>query len=346
MERIETLVSAVLICRNVADCLEQCVDQVCQILESRYTNYEVLIVDDHSDDDTLAVAEAALSQYACVRLIGLSRRVDFEIATMAGLEAAIGDFVVTMEPDCDPPEHIPALVDMVRGGHDIVIGKTDTTRHRGATYRFLHGVYFALAPRIMQIELRPGITGYCALSRQAVNAITRIRQRKRLFALVASETGYSMATYVYQQRAESANRRERGLLRSIRRGLSIVVNNSNVPLRLVSAVGLVGSLLCLLYGVYVFAINLLKEEVMEGWTTLSLQTSGLMFLMFLMLALIGEYMARVLDESTERPLYHLRDEKASAIMISDATRRNVLERSVEHPSEAEQAIAPESRHER
>lgn len=327
MERIEALVTVAIICRNVADLLDDCVDRVCSLLAARYTNYEVLLVDNHSDDDTLERAEALLSRYHCVRLLGLSRRMGAEIATMAGLESAIGDFVVSMEPDRDPIDQIPPMLEMVRQGQDIVIGVSDRVRHRSAVYRLLNGVYFSLARRLLHVELVPGSTTFCALSRQAVNAMTRIRRRKRLFVLVASETGYPQVTYRYQQ-LPSASRRDRGLLASIRRGISILINNSNVPLRFVSAAGLLGSLLCLLYSVYIFVINLVKETVMEGWTTLSLQMSGLFLLVFLMLALIGEYMARVLDESMERPLYHLRGEKASSVMISDATRRNVLNVSV------------------
>jgi dolichol-phosphate mannosyltransferase len=328
MDRIESLVSVIMICRNTAASLDACVAETCRILEAQYTNYEVLLVDNHSEDDTLAKAEAILSRQPCVRLIGLSRHMATEIAVMAGLESAIGDFVVTLEPACDPPQHIPRMIELVRSGQDIVIGVTDTTSHRDTVYRGLHRFYFALANRISEVELIPGNTTYCALSRQAVNAITRIRQRKRLFALVASETGYPIATYRYQRQVAAGSRRQRGLLASCRLGLSILVNNSNFPLRLVSGLGLAGSLLCMLYGSYVIVINLFKDTVMEGWTTLSLQVSGLFFVVFLMLALMGEYMARVLDESLDRPLYHVRGEKASSIMISNATRRNVLPESL------------------
>lgn len=342
MERIETFVSVVVICRNVADYLEKCIADVCRILEARYSNYEVVLVDDHSEDGTLAKAESLLSRYPCVRAIALSRRVGPEIATMAGLESAIGDFVVTVEPDRDPTEDIAAMVELVRQGNDIVIGTTDTTSHRSAIYRFLRGIYLKLANRLIQVEMIPGNTTFSALSRQAVNAMTRIRRRKRLFALVAMETGYSVTAYPYRQQTATLHRRDRRLWTSIRRGISILVVNSNAPLRLVSGVGLAGSMLCLLYGVYIFAVNLVKSNVMEGWTTLSLQMSGLFFLVFLMLALMGEYMARVLDESMDRPLYHLRSEKTSSIMISNTTRRNVLATSVENDSPNAPPAAPKA----
>ncbi len=341
MERIEALVSVVVICRNVSDVLEDCVAEICLLLESQYSNYEVLLVDDNSEDETVARAEKILSQHYCVRLIALSRQMGTEIATMAGLESAIGDFVVVMDPEFDPPDQIIRMIEMVRGGQDIVMGVIDTTRDRGPLYQKLRGLYYAVAGRMIASKLIPGSTIFSALSRAAVNAITRIRHRKRLFSLVASETGYPLVTFPYEQRDTSGGRRQRGLLRSVRFGVSTLIHNSNSPLRLVSIVGLVGSLMCTLYCVYVIVVNIFKDEVMEGWTTLSLQLNGLFFLAFLMLALVGEYMARVLDESMDRPLYHVRGEKSSSIMISNATRRNVLEESLdEHQPEAAHSRAP------
>ena len=112
----------------------------------------------------------------------------------------------------------------------------------------------------------------------------------------------------------------------MRLGLSVLVHNSLVPLRIASALGLLGSALSLLYSLYVVAIYLFKQDVMPGWTTLSLAVSGLFGLAFLMLALMGEYLGRLLEESSARPLYHLRDEVSSAVMLAE-TRRNVLDRS-------------------
>ena len=106
------------------------------------------------------------------------------------------------------------------------------------------------------------------------------------------------------------------------------VNHSIAPLRLVSMCGLTGSFLSLLYSLYVVAIYLFKQDVMPGWTTLSLQVSGLFFLVFIMLTLIGEHLGRLLDEAVERPLYHVREEQASAVMLSDLARRNVIDHSV------------------
>src|SRR5438105_4640367 len=84
------------------------------VLQSHYTNYELVLVDDGSTDDTVGAVSELLTQYPCIRLIRLSRQFGTEIAFSAGLDTAIGDFIITMTPNSDPPLMIPDLVEDCR----------------------------------------------------------------------------------------------------------------------------------------------------------------------------------------------------------------------------------------
>ena len=126
----------------------------------------------------------------------------------------------------------------------------------------------------------------------------------------------------------------------------MLVHYSILPLRLVSLLGLLGSGLSLLYSAYVVVIYIFKSDVMPGWTTLSLQVSGLFAIVFLMMALLSEYVGRLLEESPDRPLYFLRDEQSSAVMLADPKRKNVLSHSQEQappsspPATTSEAASP------
>jgi hypothetical protein len=115
--------------------------------------------------------------------------------------------------------------------------------------------------------------------------------------------------------------------RALRIGISVIVFNSSMPLRFVSVLGLSGSLLSFAYSLFVIVNYLTRRDLMQGWTTLSLQVSGLFFLVFIILMLLSEYVARVLEESSDRPLYYVREEVASTLVLADPVRRNVLDRS-------------------
>jgi glycosyltransferase involved in cell wall biosynthesis len=324
MTRGDVFVSVVAVLRSYARFLPAFVDEVYDTLAERYANFELILVDNGSRDDTPEVVRALLATHRCVRYLRLSRRMKPETAVMAGLEAAIGDFVVTLHPEFDPPAEIAAMVERCRAGADVVLGVAPFPRPPGVVYRALRAGFYRVARGLLGIEPVRVNSGFRCLSRAAVNAVTRVRRRRRFFTLLASEIGLSTATHVYRFISRTGRFPRVNLRRAVRTAASMAVNHSAAPLRLVSLLGLGGSFLSLLYSLYVVVVYLFKQDVMPGWTTLSLQVSGLFFLVFVMLTMIGEHLGRLMDEAVDRPLYHVREEQASAVMLADVSRRNVL----------------------
>lgn len=102
--------------------VESLVADVTCVLRESYENYELVLVDDGSTDGTSAQVKALLGQYECVRLLRLSRNFGLDIALTAGLETAIGDYVVTMSAETDPPQLIPRLVELAQRENAAVYG--------------------------------------------------------------------------------------------------------------------------------------------------------------------------------------------------------------------------------
>lgn len=325
--RSDVFVSVVAALRSYARFLPAFVDETYKTLDAHYTNYELILVDNGSRDDTYEVVRGLLARYKCVRYLRLSRRQVPETAVMAGLDAAIGDYVVTLHPEFDPPAEIPALVEGCRAGSDVVIGVAPFPTTPGAVYRVLRWVFQRVAGSALGSNVVRANSGFRCLTRAAVNALTRVRVRKRHFGLLAAEIGLTTVTHPYRFIARGGKTPRVNLRRSARRAVSLTLGHSVAPLRVVSLLGLGGSALSVLYSLYVVGIYLTKPDVMPGWTGLSLQMSGLFFLVFVMLTMIGEHLGRLVDESGGRPLYHVREEQASAVMLSDLTRRNVMSQS-------------------
>jgi polyisoprenyl-phosphate glycosyltransferase len=327
MAKADILVSAVAVLKDHASVLPAFVDELASVLEGSYANFEIVLVDNGSTDGTAAAVATVLSRRRCIRYVRLSRGADDETALMAGLDAAIGDYVVTLHPDFDPPTELVAMVEQCRAGADLVLGVDRDPPATGPIYGPMRTAFLGLARRLIGLNLVTGSTGYRALSRQAVNALVKVRLRRRYFAVVAADVGLTTKVHPYKLISRSGKRPERHLVRAVRIGLSVLIHNSILPLRVASALGLLGSILSFLYSLYVVAVYLFKRDVMPGWTTISLAISGLFALLFLMLSLIGEYVGRLLEESSDRPLYHVREERSSAVMLSDLTRRNVYHHS-------------------
>jgi glycosyltransferase involved in cell wall biosynthesis len=327
MNKVDIFVSVVAVLRSYARFLPAFVDDVHRILNNHYSNYELVLVDNGSRDETPKLVRGMLQSRKCTRYLRLSRRMSAEMATMAGLDAAIGDYVVTLHPEFDPPSEIPAMVDECRSGTDVVFGSAPFPRPPGLLYRSLRWGFYRFSRLAFGIEPVRGNSVYRCMSRAAVNALTRVRRRKRFFGQLASEIGLSVATHEYEFISRSGKQPRLNLRRAARTATSMAMNHSSAPMRLVSLLGLAGSFISLVYSLYVVGIYFSKDDVMPGWTTLSLQMSGLFFLAFVMLTLIGEHLGRLIDESVDRPLYHVREEQSSSVMLSDLTRRNVMDRS-------------------
>ncbi|QDU20156.1 glycosyltransferase [Urbifossiella limnaea] len=325
--RSDVFVSVVAALRSYARFLPAFVDESYKTLDAHYTNFELVLVDNGSRDDTPAVVRELLARYKCVRYLRLSRRQAPETAVMAGLDAAIGDYVVTLHPEFDPPAVIPELVEACRGGADVVVGVAPYPAAPGVSYRVLRWLFQRIAGPTFGANVVRVNSGFRCLTRAAVNALTRVRVRKRHFGLLAAEIGLTTTTHPYRFLARGGKQPRVNLRRSARRAVSLTLGHSVAPLRVVSLLGLGGSALSVLYSLYVIGVYLTKPDVMPGWTGISLQTSGLFFLVFVMLTMIGEHLGRLVDDSGGRPLYHVREEQASAVMLSDLTRRNVMSHS-------------------
>jgi dolichol-phosphate mannosyltransferase len=323
----DVFVSVVAPLQDDADVLPEFVREVMEVLEASYANFELVLVDDGSRDRTAAFVQPLLEKHRCIRYIRLSRRFGLEVAIAAGLDTVIGDYTVVMLPASDPPALLPELVRRARAGKGIVYGRREDRSSDPLWSRAGGALFWSVATRVLGLDAPRGSTYFQALSRQAVNAVTRIRDKYRSLRLLTTVTGYDAEAVAYRPLARRAHPRTRGFAESVSLAVGMVVSQSTRPLRLVSALGLAASGLNLLYMLYVVGVYFLKSHVQEGWTTTSLQLSGMFFLLFAILSILSEYVGRVLEETRDRPLYHVLEERNSNVMVADAERRNVVKES-------------------
>ncbi len=298
---------------------------VARVLQERYENHEIVLVDDGSRDGTAEALRELLQRIPGVRVLRLSRAFGRDIAITAGLESAIGDYVVTLEPRTDPAELVPELVELARTSGSVVCGIDRDWRTRRWSRRAGSGLFHALLRRVLSIEIPERATYFRAMPRQAVNALVQMRDKSRQFRALTPYIGFRWEPFEYSPRPRA---RDRGsLARDAEDAMGIIVSNSVRPLRLVSWLGLGASALNLLYIGYVVLVSIFKQKVAEGWITLSLQHAGMFFLMFVILTVLTEYVGQTLLEARDRPLYYVREEMNSSVVVAGPDRRNVVNES-------------------
>jgi polyisoprenyl-phosphate glycosyltransferase len=322
--KYDMFVSVVIPLSDDADILENFITEVSSILKANYENYEMIFVDDSSRDPTRGLFEQWKNSISCLRYFRLSRRFGLEIAIACGLEQAIGDVVVVLRPECDPPDLIPEFVREVQLCRGIVVGKRNLLKNRSASYRLVYNTYYTICKLMLERSQIYCSTHFMAFSRTALNGLLRIKDTYRYLRVLSMYAGYKVTTLNYRQIQRRKPERHRSLLPLIEDSASAIVANSLRPLRFAAAIAIISSFLNFSYLGYVLFIRAFYQGVQPGWATMSFQNATMFGLLFFVIAIVCEYLARLLDEVKVRPLYFIEDEIQSSVMLANSEMRNVV----------------------
>lgn len=288
----------------------------------RYANYEVLLVDNGVSVAELIELRSLLTQLPCIRVLRLSRRFSIDNAVFAGIEAAIGDYLVVLNPAHDPATAIAKVVRLLRESDvDIVQGLSTvplgSTWLGGLTRRF----FYWYNRRFLGVDIPTRATQLTGLTRRAVNSLTATTRSHRYLRHLIRHVGYQISDLHYLPLEGPS--RKRSVRSDYVEAVEMISSYSTHPLRVVTIMCAGAAFINLLYAVYVLGLSVLVGGVVEGWTTTSLQLSLMFFTIGIVLAVQSEYIGRILAETRHEPSYVIMEEVESETLIADLERRNV-----------------------
>lgn len=327
MNTFDCFVSVIAPLYNHSEIIETFVADVMQVLRQHYTYYELVLINDGSEDDTSEKVVSLLKKYECIRLINLSRHFSTEIAISSGLDSVIGDFVVVMLPASDPPQLIPSLIEQCKNGKDILIGVSKNRLGEPLWVRIGANLFYWSCQHFLKIPLTKNATQFRVFSRQVVNAITQVQDKYRYLHLLSFYIGYRYQTFAYEPIRRYKIARTKSLIEYLNLALQIIVVNSVHPLRFASYLSILASVFNIVYIGYVVLVYLVKEKVAEGWVTLSIQNAIMFFFISIILAILCEYVGLIFAKSKGWAAYYIAEEKNSSVLISDQEQRNIVQNS-------------------
>jgi hypothetical protein len=322
-EKLETFVSTVLILdKIVTNDFRQYVTDLQKYLDARYSDYEIIIIDQNRQVFPLSLQEELLNAISSIRWIKLSFPVEMDVALSAGTENAIGDFIVLLRPTIDPFEIIEDMVNKSIDGNDVVIGIA--TRPRTIGYKIARKLGNKLLHSI-GYHIPRNATPVRCLSRRAINTVMRTGRLNHQFFVKVAHTGYPTVEHNYTL-LNTDNLEKRTLFSGIWQTMQLMIFNSTKPLRWISLLGVTGSLFAFIFAIYSIVVNILRDDVIEGWTSMVFFSSFLFMILFIILSFLGEYLARLLNEQSQQESYYISSEETSAVML-ETDRFNVLHQS-------------------
>ena len=267
-------------------------------------SYELVLVDDGSSDGTWERLAAIAADDPHVRLVRLSRNFGHQVALTAGVDAARGDAVVTMDGDLqDPPEVIPELVARWRDGYDVVYGVR--AARKGETWYKLWTarLFYRLIRRMSPVAIPENAGDFRLLSRRAANALRGMPERARFIRGMTSWVGFQQVGVPYRREARHAGTTKYPTRRMLRFALDAITSFSTAPLRWVAVMGFSMVGFCGVYLAYALYVRFFTDQAVEGWTTVIVLVLLIGGAQLIGLGVIGQYVGRIYEEAKGRPLY-------------------------------------------
>jgi polyisoprenyl-phosphate glycosyltransferase len=294
---------------NEAENLPRLYKRVSAALDCLPLQWEWVVVDDHSSDQTYDVASKIASTDHRVRAIRLARNCGSHAAIACGLDRASGDGAIVMAADLqDPPEMIPLLVERWRQGAQVVWAVRSRNGVETSASRVLPRLYYFIMRRIVGMTEMPA-TGadFLLIDRRVVNALSECHENNASILATIAWLGFRQASVPYTKEPRLRGRTGWSLEKRLKLVVDSVTAYSYVPIRLMSYLGFGTAAAGFLYAGLVI-VNALRGMPVEGWSSLMVVALVLSGVQMTMLGVLGEYLWRALDAARGRPRYIVESE--------------------------------------
>ena len=277
-------------------------------------DWEVLLVNDGSRDGTLDCIRALRQHDKRVCYIDLSRNFGKECAMLAGFDHVAGDCVIVLDADLQqPPETIPQMLDLWEQGYEDVYARRLSRSGESWLRRKLSLWFYGLLQKFTKDDVLRNVGDFRLLDRKCIDALRQLREQERYTKGLFVWIGFRKAEVTYEQAERATGHSSFGFWRLVNLAVDGITSFSTAPLRISTIVGLIVSLSALFYMLYVFVKTLVMGgDPVQGFPTLIIVMLFLGGVQLLSLGIIGEYLARIFNETKNRPPYFIRESETNS----------------------------------
>ncbi|GFP74278.1 glycosyltransferase family 2 protein [Clostridium fungisolvens] len=287
---------------------EECYNRMTEVMKNNNYNYELVFVNDGSTDRTMPILKGIAANDKNVKIIGFSRNFGHQTAVTAGMFNATGDAVVIIDADLqDPPELIVDMVNKWNEGYEVVYAKR--RKREGETwFKLITAKYFyKFLASMSDIEIPKDTGDFRLIDRTVVEALRAMPERNRFVRGMVSWVGFNQTYIEYNRNERFAGTTKYPLKKMLKFASDGIVAFSSKPLKVVSLIGTITIFISFIMLIYSIIVKLFGYTTQPGWTSLMVVITLFSGVQLLSLGIIGEYIARIYDESKNRPLYIIKD---------------------------------------
>lgn len=273
-------------------------------LSDKY-NYEIIFINDGSKDSTLEILKKIASNDDNVKIISFSRNFGHQAAVTAGIRNVTGDAIIIMDADLqDPPELFEGMIEKWEEGYEVVYGKRKTREGESIFKLLTARMFYNTLNKLSEIEIPKDTGDFRLVDRKVIDVIATLPEHNKFLRGLFSWVGFNQYAYEYNRVNRVAGKTKYPFKKMFKLATDGILSFSAKPLKIVGAIGIfsvIVSIIILIYSIvsYMFKLNSLTP----GWTSIMCTMTFIGGIILISLWMIGEYIARIYEESLGRPEY-------------------------------------------
>ena len=307
MRKKEYKVSVIVPVFNEEGCIPALSERLLTVLK-KYSDYEVLFIDDGSRDNTLDSLKNLHSSSQKVNYISFSRNFGHQNALRAGTKFADGDCIISLDGDLQhPPEMIPDLIKKWEEEYDIVYTIRKDMQKLSFFKRVTSKIFYKIMNAISDINFEFGEADFRLIDRKAADELNNLNEDAIFFRGIVKWLGFNQIgiEYTPEKRIWGSTQYSRKKMFGL--AISGITGFSVKPLRISTMIGIIIAILSLIYGVYALYVRIFTENAIEGWTSVFFMVAFIGGIQLIMIGILGEYLGRTFMETKKRPHYIIRE---------------------------------------
>ena len=293
---------------NEMQSIQQTVSEVQTSLQDLKENYEIILVDDGSIDNTVEICKQISLRDPRIRLVMLNRNMGHMSALETGLTLSLGQFIVSMDADLqDNPKDILEMLRVIRlkdnhGNPLFDVVQTTRLDRKNDSYlkRMTAGIYYRLMKQLTGQTAIPHAADFRMISRKTLEVISKIPEKEKVYRLLLPALGFRIAILETKRETRFAGKSKYNVKKMIGLAINSIINFSNRPLRIITQIGVLSMMLMIVfcfYSVYLWYQN----RTIPGWTSLVIIVLISNSLILISLGVVGAYVGKVFEQVKGRP---------------------------------------------